>query len=105
MTELSFEHVSGIRRGEIDVVTTLPATIGSETGSQVRVPGSAPRHAQILGEGNRVVLLDSGSGQDTLLAGEAVHQVVLHDGDILQLGPGGPRLRSGAAAKLVFRTC
>jgi hypothetical protein len=93
LTQLSFEHVSGIRRGEIDVVTTLPATIGSETGAQVRVPGSAPRHAQILGEGNRVVLLDSGSGQDTLLAGEAVHQVVLHDGDILQLGPGGPRLR------------
>ena len=93
MTKLSFEHLSGTRRGEIDILTTTPATIGSEAGVQVLVPGAASRHARILHEGDRVVLQDAGSGQETLLANEAVREVALHDGDVVELGSGGPRLR------------
>jgi S1-C subfamily serine protease len=60
---------------------------------QVLVPGAAPLAARIVPEGDRVVLLDAGSGQDVLLAGAAVREVTLHDGDILELGRGGPRFR------------
>jgi S1-C subfamily serine protease len=57
------------------------------------VPEIAALHAEIVREGNRVVVRDGGSGQDTLLAGAAVQGMPLHDGDILELGSGGPRLR------------
>jgi S1-C subfamily serine protease len=93
MKKLSLEHLSGARRGEIDTLASLPATIGSGPGVQIHVPGTALLHAQIVREGNRVLLRDAGSGQDTLLAGSAVLEVALHDGDILELGSGGPRLR------------
>ena len=90
MKQLSLEHLSGARRGEIDALTSLPATIGSGPGVQVLVPGIAPLHAEILRDGHRVVLRDAGSGQDTLLAGAAVQEVALHDGDILELGSSDP---------------
>ncbi len=93
MTKLSFEHLSGPRLGEIDILTTTPATIGSEPGMQVLVPGAASPHARILHEGDRVVLQDAGSGQETLLASQAVREVDLRDGDVVELGRGGPRLR------------
>ncbi len=93
MIRLSVVHLSGARRGESDTLTTFPATIGSSPGAQVLVPEAAALHARIECEGERVLLRDAGSGQATLLAGSAVHQVALHDGDILELGSGGPRLR------------
>jgi S1-C subfamily serine protease len=93
MTKLSLEHLSGTRRGQIDVLATTPATIGSEPGVQILVPEAAWRHARILLDGDNVVLQDAGSGRETLLANGAVRQVVLHDGDVVELGSGGPRLR------------
>ncbi len=91
--KLSLEHLSGARRGEVDTLTGFPATIGSAPGARVLVPGAAPLAARIVREGDRVVLLDAGSGQPIFLAGAPAHEVTLHDGDILELGSGGPRLR------------
>jgi serine protease Do len=91
--KLSFEHLSGARRGQVDTLTRFPATIGSGPGAHVAVPGTAPLIARIVREGDRVVLLDAGSRQPVLLAGAPVHEVTLHDGDILEIGSGGPRLR------------
>ncbi|HSD66852.1 MAG TPA: trypsin-like peptidase domain-containing protein [Vicinamibacteria bacterium] len=95
MTQLSLEHLSGARRGEVDTLSlaSLPATIGSGPEARVIVPGAAPLHARVEREGQRVLLRDGGSGQVTFLAGAPVHEVPLHDGDILELGSGGPRLR------------
>jgi serine protease Do len=93
MTKLSLEHLSGARQGEIDTLASFPATIGSGPGTQVLVPGAAPLHAQIVRDGQRVLLRDGGSGLETILAGAAVREVTLHDGDIVELGSGGPRLR------------
>jgi len=90
---LSFEHLSGARRGEVDTLRRFPAAIGSGPGAHVVVPGTAALAGRIVREGDRVVLLDAGSGQPILLAGAPVHEVTLHDGDILELGSGGPRLR------------
>ncbi|HEX9203449.1 MAG TPA: FHA domain-containing protein, partial [Vicinamibacteria bacterium] len=89
---LSFLHLSGPRRGAVDPVP-LPALIGSEVGNPVRVPGVAPRHASVFERDGEVVLQDGGSGSGTLLDGELVQEAVLRDGDVLELGAGGPKLR------------
>ena len=90
---LSLEHLSGARQGEVDTLTGLPATIGSGPEARIFVPGIAVVHAEIRSDGHRVVLRDGGSGQGTLVAGTEVQEIPLHDGDILELGSGGPRLR------------
>jgi serine protease Do len=91
--KLSLEHLSGARRGQVDTLASFPATIGSAPGTNVLVPGAPAVAARIVREGDHVVLLDTGSGPEILLAGAPVHEVTLHDGDILELGRGGPRLR------------
>ncbi len=91
--KLGLEHLSGARRGQLDALASFPATIGSAPGTNVLVPGAPAVAARIVREGDRVVLLDAGSGPEILLAGAPVHEVTLHDGDILELGRGGPRLR------------
>jgi S1-C subfamily serine protease len=89
---LSFLHLSGPRRGQIDHVP-LPALIGSEAGTGVHVPGVATRHASVFERDGEMVLQDGGSGTGTLLNGEPVQEAVLRDGDVVELGSDGPRLR------------
>ena len=89
---LAFLHLSGPRRGQLDNVN-LPAFIGSETGNDVQVPEIAPRHALVFEREGEVVLQDGGSGSGTLLNGEPVQEAVLRDGDMVELGSAGPRLR------------
>src|SRR5262245_43434427 len=89
---LSFVHLSGPRRGAVDEVP-LPVDVGSADGSPVKVPGCAPAHCHVFERDGDVVLRDGGSEAGTLLAGEPVHEAVLRDGDVLELGSGGPKLR------------
>src|SRR5258708_39530334 len=93
MIRLTLEHLSGGRQGEVDTLASLPAAIGSGPEAQVLVPGIASLHAQIARAGPGVVVRDAGSGQETLLSGVAVQETALRDGDVLELGKGGPRLR------------
>jgi S1-C subfamily serine protease len=93
MHGMSLIHLSGPRRGEADLVKDLPANIGSELGSAILVPGVAPLHAQIVSKGLDLVIHDMGSEEGTFLAGEPVRAALLRDGDIVELGRGGPKLR------------
>ncbi len=93
MDRVSLIHLSGLSRGETDELNYFPASIGSEPGLEVVVSGIAPRHAVLTRRGGDVVLQDSGSSFGTFLAGEAVEEAVLRDGDVIELGLGGPRLR------------
>ncbi len=93
MDRVSLIHLSGASRGETDELNYFPASVGSEPGLAVVVPGIAPRHAVLTRRGGDVVLQDSGSSFGTFLAGEAVQEAVLRDGDVIELGLGGPRLR------------
>ena len=90
---LSFLHLSGPRQGDVDVIDRLPSAIGSEPDADMCIPGIAPRHAVVLRADGNVVLLDGGSPLGTYLAGEFVRRAVLRDGDVVQLGSGGPKLR------------
>jgi len=71
----------------------LPATIGSGPDADVQVAAVAARHAVVFERGGDVILLDSGSAAGTYLAGHEVQEAVLRDGDVMELGRGGPRLR------------
>jgi S1-C subfamily serine protease len=90
---VSFVHLSGPRRGDVDSVRELPATIGSAEEAAVAVPGAEPRHALVLRRGGHVLLIDHDSARGTFLAGEQVREAVLRDGDVVELGMGGPRVR------------
>jgi hypothetical protein len=89
----AFVHLSGPRQGETDILPRRPAGIGSDADLDVVVPGAAPRHARVVEKDGAFVLEDGGSPQGTLLAGQPVQESVLHDGDVIQLGPGGPQLQ------------
>ncbi len=91
--QLSFVHLSGDRRGRIDCPGRLPATLGSAPEDDIHVPGAARRHALLRREDARLVILDLGSTRGTLVAGEEVTETALRNGDVIQLGKDGPRLR------------
>src|SRR4029077_13907861 len=85
--------LSGPQNGSTVPLPRLPATLGSEADVDVVIPGVAQRHCVLFRRDPDVVVLDSGSGLGTYLGDEAVQEAVLRDGDILELGRGGPRLR------------
>jgi hypothetical protein len=90
--QLSFIHLSGPRRGQMDDVS-LPAHIGSRPDLAVVVPGTAEYHALVFARGDEVVVKDERSGLGISVEGEAVQEAVLRDGDVIELGGDGPRLR------------
>jgi serine protease Do len=91
-----FRHLSGPRRGEVDEVT-LPAVLGSAPDADVRAPGGEARHAVVRERDGEIVL--EGAGTETLLDGQPVRDAVLREGDVLQLGSEGPRLRLEAGGE------
>ena len=94
MERLSFVHLNGPDEGRTVSLTQLPATIGSTPGLDVVIPGIAARHASLdRGKNGDLVLRDAGSEQGTFLAGQSVREAVLRDGDVVELGHGGPRVR------------
>ena len=93
MARISFEHLSGPEQGRSASLPRLPATIGSGPDMDVVIPGLAPRHAVLYQRDGDVVLLDSGSALGTFLAGNEIQEAVLRNGDVVELGRGGPRLR------------
>jgi serine protease Do len=93
MARVSFQHLSGSERGRATNLPRLPATIGSDPDVDVVIPGLAPRHAVVYQRDGDIVLLDSGSALGTFLAGNEIQEAVLRNGDVVQLGRGGPRLR------------
>jgi S1-C subfamily serine protease len=93
MARVGFEYLSGPEEGRSASLPRLPATIGSDAAGDVVIPGLAPRHAVVYQRDGDVVLLDSGSALGTFLAGNEIQEAVLRDGDVVELGRGGPRLR------------
>ena len=84
-------------------MSRTPASIGSDPGLEVVVPGAAPRYARVVEKDGAFVLQDGGSPVGTLLAGQPVHESVLRDGDVIELGPGGPQLRFQRAGEKRLR--
>lgn len=90
---IRFVHLLGDGTTREVSLRRLPASIGSGPEADLHVEGAAERHAMVFERGGDVVLLDSGSGLGTFLAGEEVKEAVLREGDLVELGRCGPRLR------------
>src|SRR5437867_6165690 len=98
---LEFQDLtSGLQQIQI----TKDATrLGREPGLDVVIASTAAnvsrRHAEIRRQEGVYVLVDLGSFNGTFLNGRRiVGGEILHDGDVVQLGPGGPSLRFRAPA-------
>jgi S1-C subfamily serine protease len=90
---LRLEQLSGPSAGAAAEFTRLPLTIGSGPDADVAVTDAASRHCLLFERDGNVLVLDSGSGRGTFLRGRPVREAALVDGDEIELGEGGPRLR------------
>jgi len=89
-------HLTGPYRGRTVTYAKDNLLVGTASAADVRFPKSqriAERHAELkLADQGRSFLLKANDGK-VLVNGREVHDVTLQHGDLLELGPGGPRLR------------
>jgi hypothetical protein len=109
-------HVSGPFRGETHSIDKKRFLVGGGEASDVRLnadPASVPR-AEIFLDEFDYHLRDLGSGDRTFVNSRQVGEIMLVNGDLLEFGPGGPKLRfrleaaDGEVRKpvpIVFRDC
>ena len=105
-------HVSGSRRGETEFFDCSWLTLGSASKYDVRFPTSDrwpvdPLQAEIFEHNCQLHLRNWSTEAVTLVNHKPITEIVLHDKDLIQLGPKGPKLRlrirpeEYAACKLV----
>ena len=75
----------------------LPALLGSGPEADVKAEGAAPRHARVFAREGEIVAEVAEPGLVLRLSGEELREAVLRDGDVIELGVGGPQLRLEAA--------
>lgn len=91
-------HLSGSRRGETEYLDHAHAILGSDPRADVRFPPDdrfpvAPLQAEVFQSDCEIRLRNYEPEARTLVNQVPVDEVVLQDGDLIQLGPKGPRLR------------
>jgi hypothetical protein len=87
-----FRHLDGQDRDRLDEVR-LPALIGSAAEADVRAERAAAHHARVFEREGEILLQVVEAGLVLRLSGEDVREAVLREGDVIELGEGGPRLR------------
>lgn len=88
-------HIDGPRRGQIDEVSKDRITIGRNVKSDVCFPPDtlivSRDHAVIEREGNRFQFIHRGKNA-SLIRGQVVEKAYLRQGDVIELGEGGPKI-------------
>ncbi|HHT9119497.1 MAG TPA: trypsin-like peptidase domain-containing protein [Candidatus Hypogeohydataceae bacterium YC41] len=89
-------HIKGSRRGKTEVLNKNKIRIGTDTSCDLRYDSIvdttiAPSHAEIEWRECEYILRDLGKG--TFVNNEQVEEVALKDGDLIEFGLGGPKLR------------
>jgi len=87
-----FRHLDGQDQDRLDEVR-LPALIGSAPEADVRAERAAAHHARVFEREGEIVLQVVEAGLGLRLSGEDVREAALREGDVIELGEGGPRLR------------
>ena len=87
-----FRHLDGQDRDRLDDVR-LPVLVGSASEADVRSERAAAHHARVFERDGEIVLQVAEAGLVLRLSGEDVREAVLREGDVIELGEGGPRLR------------
>ena len=97
--KLELRHLSGSRAGEVESFDdSTEITVGRHPSSLVLFDPDRDRsvsghHASIHYEQGRWILRDLGSSNGTFVGETRVTQQELHDGEVLQFGSQGPRVR------------
>jgi len=87
-----FRHLTGPAQDLLAEVA-LPALIGSGPEAHVKAEGAAPLHARVFERDGEIVAQPARPGLVLRLSGEELREAVLREGDVLELGEGGPQLR------------
>lgn len=90
-------HISGLKQGESETITSLPTTIGRGTGCKPRLAvndtRASTRHAELILENGQLTLRDLNSTNGTYINGQRINRVRLLTGDIVEFGVDGPKLK------------
>ena len=88
-------HIHGGLKGEIQELFADQITVGRLSSCSVRFPADEPsvsrEHARIQREGNQFKLIDL-SKYGTSVNGKLAKEAFLRSGDVLEFGPGGPKV-------------
>ncbi len=93
-----FVHLSGSHRGNTEIFASERISIGTNALNDLRfdpaIDGNTSQyHAEILRGEYDYVLKDKGSAKGTLVNNRVVSEIVLKDGDLIEFGTGGPKVR------------
>ena len=94
-----FRRLTGPASG-MQAEVALPALIGSGPDADMKTEGAALSHARVFERHGEIVAQVVAPELVLRLSGEELHEAVLREGDVIELGPGGPRLRLEAADDL-----
>lgn len=93
-----FVHLTGSRRGNTEVFASDMISIGTDDEALLHFDPEIDRntsryHARIQLQECDYVLEDQGSAKGTLVNNRLVSKIVLKDGDLIEFGAGGPKVR------------
>ncbi|MBZ0305276.1 MAG: FHA domain-containing protein [Anaerolineae bacterium] len=72
-----------------ELTSTLPVTVGREAGNKLKLDHTevSRQHAEIVAEGDNIVIRDISSTNGLLVNGKLVQEAVLGQGDRFKIGP------------------
>ncbi|MFN3532817.1 MAG: trypsin-like peptidase domain-containing protein [Candidatus Brocadia sp.] len=93
-----FVHLTGSHRGNTEVFATEKISIGTDASAGLHFDPEVDRntsryHAEIQFKECDYVLRDKGSTNGTLVNNRLISEIVLKDGDLIEFGAGGPKVR------------
>ncbi|MGR3173378.1 MAG: trypsin-like peptidase domain-containing protein [Candidatus Scalindua sp.] len=93
-----FVHLSGSKRGKTEFFTDSKICIGTDSSCNLRFnlltdKNTSPLHAEINLKECDYILKDLDSPKGTFINNRLIKEVVIHDGDLIEFGDNGPRVR------------
>lgn len=93
-----FVHLSGSRRGNTEVFPSGKISVGTDASNDLHFDSEIDTntsgcHAEIQLKECDYVLRDKGSSRGTLVNNRPVSEIVLKDGDLIEFGTDGPKVR------------
>ncbi|HHT9125546.1 MAG TPA: trypsin-like peptidase domain-containing protein [Candidatus Brocadiia bacterium] len=93
-----FVHLSGSKRGKTEVFDNEKIVIGTDSLCDLRFDPdkdrfTSPLHAEIEFKDCNFILRDKGSQKGTFINKELVKEALLLDGDLIEFGEKGPKIR------------
>ena len=93
-----FVHLTGSHRGNTEVFASEKISIGTDSSNDLRFDpdidgNTSSHHAEIQLNECDYILRDKGSVKGTQVNNRLINEIVLKDGDLIEFGAGGPRVR------------